>query len=115
MSAFNELFNEWQDVCYPGLNRPFKVVEYVSNERIIISDSRQGNAKKFVSLNDLRSQIQLRRLENRHGQIQRDTEKLQKQMAKTADASARKQLSDKLTELTKEGAAINGQMDELRP
>jgi uncharacterized membrane protein len=113
MNAFINLFNLWQDVCFPGLNRPFKLKEYVSNDRIILADTRQGNAALITSIDRMRSDIERRQLENRLDSIQSEVETSTKKMKETADASARKEEARKINELTKESHDIRDKMDDI--
>jgi|SRR5882762_6266884 len=113
MNAFNSLFNLWQDVCCPGLDRPYKLREYVSNDRIILADTRQGNAPLITSINRMRSDIERRQLENRLDSIQREVEASTKKMKETVDASARKEEARKIDELTKESHQIRNKMDDI--
>jgi seryl-tRNA synthetase len=112
-NAFNNLFNLWQDVCYPGLDRPFKLVKYVSVNRIIIADTRQGSAEQIVSVDMLQSAIERRKLENRLDAIRSETATATKQMKQTADASVRKRLSGKLNELSTEAEEVKKQIDDI--
>lgn len=112
-NAFNNLFNLWQDVCYPGLDRPFKLVNYVNDNRIIIADTRQENAVQIVTIDMLQSAVERRKLENRLDAIQSETATATKQMKQTSDASVRKGLSDKLNELSNQSAEVRKQIDEI--
>lgn len=113
MNAFNDLFNQWQDVCYRGV-KTFTLVEYVNPNRIILADVRQANAKLITSINRMRSEIERRLIEDRLDTIQIDVEATTKRMAQTPDASVRKQLNHQLNELTNESADLRTKMNGIR-
>lgn len=113
MADFSDLMNHWQDVCYPGLGRPFCIDNYVSDKTIWLSDQRQPGTKLKTSRNRMEAEIALRLLLNRFSSIMGDVEKLNQTMKTTADASTRKELNRKIGELTNASAEVRNQIDAL--
>lgn len=109
---FNGLFNQWQDVCYPGLGRPYKLVNYVSDDLIIIADTRQGDAQLRISCNRVKADVDAHLLHQHYNRVMEETKRLKNSLETTTDAAKRNELNRKMNDLAKDGAEIRKKLDE---
>ncbi len=116
MEHFNDLMNRWQDTCYPGQGRPFTVHQYVSEDMIWLSDSRQGGHNVKTSRERMESQIALQLIldaEEAKRKESCDLLRVYKAKLTALDEATRRELTSKLNGIDHEVKELRDQCDTI--
>lgn len=103
----------WQDIVYPGEGRPFRLHEYVNENSVWLSDSREGGAKLKVSRDYMEAQIEMARLLSEYESLLKKVEQRVAVMKKTGNAQVRGALAKQVRQLERQGAEILGELDKI--
>ncbi len=113
MEDIGDLINRWQDALLPGLNRPFRLAEYVTDDAVCLSDSRQGGARLKISRERMEADIEMKKLLREYDSVLNQVGTLVRRMENTPDRDIRTELRKELQTLDTKGAELRDQLDAL--
>jgi hypothetical protein len=107
------LIDRWQDACFPGQDRPFRLDTYQNDDAIWLADSRQGGAKLKISKQRMEADIVLAAILKDYDSVIARVGELVRKMRSEPRAEIRHQLGKEINELDRLGFKLRGDLDAV--